>query len=88
MSHGPASLVVDPVPIRLAPAPAVPVLSVPPSIPNHPIRKLLIPTDGSEVSMACLPYAVSMLDSLGGDLRWTAGPRPDEGQGGTHCPSL
>jgi nucleotide-binding universal stress UspA family protein len=46
----------------------VPVLSVPPSIPNHPIRKLLIPTDGSEVSMACLPYAVSMLDSLGGEL--------------------
>ncbi len=29
MSHGPASLVVDPVPIRLAPALAVPVISVP-----------------------------------------------------------
>ncbi len=46
----------------------VPVLSVPPSIPNHPLRKLLIPTDASEVSLACLPYAVSMLDSLGGEL--------------------
>jgi nucleotide-binding universal stress UspA family protein len=51
--------------IRFSP---VPVLSVPPSIPDHPIRKLLIPTDGSETSLACLPYAVSMLDSLGGEF--------------------
>lgn len=46
----------------------VPVLTVPPSIPDHPIRKLMLPTDGSEISMACLPYAISMVDSLGGEL--------------------
>lgn len=46
----------------------VPVLSVPPKIPDHPIRKLLIPTDGSELSFECLPFAVSMLDSLGGSI--------------------
>lgn len=45
-----------------------PVLTVPPSIPDHPIRKLLIPIDGSDLSFACLPYAISMLDSLGGEL--------------------
>lgn len=46
----------------------VPVLTVPPSIPDHPIRKLLIPIDGSDLSLACLPFAISMLDSLGGEL--------------------
>ncbi|TNE70269.1 universal stress protein [bacterium] len=47
---------------------SVPVLTVPPEIPKHPVRKLLVPTDGSKTSLASLPYAIFMVDSLGGEL--------------------
>ncbi len=46
----------------------VPVLAVPPRIPDHPVRKFLVPTDGSKTSLACLPYAIDMVDKLGGEL--------------------
>lgn len=46
----------------------IPVLAVPPRIPDHPVRKLLVPTDGSKTSLACMPYAIDMVDKLNGEL--------------------